>query len=153
MKATFSIENIEQIKELEDTIKKLPNIAEGIINEYLHTTGAENSITMIKAKMPCSKGPPSFKRKKSSNAKFSSGKKQPTTNAKFSDSLKATPINLGFIIETTPSFWYLMFPALGIGNSYKYLPNDFMNKGINATLPRMISNLKEDLIEKLEEKL
>lgn len=146
MKATFSIENIEQIKELEDTIKKLPNIAEGIINEYLHTTGAEISITNIKSKMPCSLGPPSFKKKKTSRG-------QAKTNAKFSDSLKATPINLGFVIETTNKFWYLIFPALGIGNSYKYLPNDFMNKGINAALPTMISNLKEDLIEELEEKI
>lgn len=146
MKATFSIENIEQIKDLEDTIKKLPNVAEGIINEYLHTTGAEISITNIKSKMPCSLGPPSFKKKKTS-------KGQAKTNAKFSDSLKATPINLGFVIETTNKFWYLIFPALGIGNSYKYLPNDFMNKGINATLPTMISNLKEDLIEELEEKI
>lgn len=146
MKATFSIENIEQIKELEDTIKKLPNVAEGIINEYLHTTGAEISITNIKSKMPCSLGPPSFKKKKTS-------KGQAKTNAKFSDSLKATPINLGFVIETTNKFWYLIFPALGIGNSYKYLPNDFMNKGINDALPTMISNLKEDLIEELEEKI
>lgn len=146
MKATFSIENIEQIKDLEDTIKKLPNVAEGIINEYLHTTGAEISITNIKSKMPCSLGPPSFKKKKTSRG-------QAKTNAKFSDSLKATPINLGFVIETTNKFWYLIFPALGIGNSYKYLPNDFMNKGINDALPTMISHLKENLIEELEENI
>lgn len=146
MKANFSIENIEQLKELEIHIKKLPNIAEGIINEYLHTTGAENSITNIKSKMPYSKGPPSFKKKKTSRG-------QAKTNAKVSDSLKATPINLGFIIETTNKFWYLIFPALGIGNSYKYLPNDFMEKGINVTIPTMVSDLKEKIIEKLEEKL
>lgn len=146
MKATFSIENIEQIKELEVHIKKLPNVAEGTINEYLHTTGAENSITNIKSKMPYSKGPPSFKKKKTSRG-------QARTNAKFSDSLKSKPINLGFIIETTNKFWYLVFPALGIGNSYKYLPNDFMDKGINATIPTMVNDLKEKLIEKLEENL
>ena len=146
MKATFSIENIEQIKELEIHIKKLPNVAESTINEYLHTTGAENSITNIKSKMPYSKGPPSFKKKKTSRG-------QAKTNAKVSDSLKATPINLGFIIETTNKFWYLIFPALGSGNSYKYLPNDFMEKGINVTIPTMVSDLKDDLIKKWEEKL
>lgn len=146
MKANFSIENIEQIKELEVHIKKLPNVAESTINEYLHTTGAENSINNIKSKMPYSKGPPSFKKKKTSRG-------QAKTNAKFSDSLKSKPINLGFIIETTNKFWYLVFPALGIGNSYKYLPNDFMDKGINATIPTMVSDLKEKLIEKLEENL
>lgn len=146
MKATFSIENIEQIKELEIHIKKLPNVAESTINEYLHTTGAENSINNIKSKMPYSKGPPSFKKKKTSRG-------QAKTNAKFSDSLKSKPINLGFIIETTNKFWYLVFPALGIGNSYKYLPNDFMDKGINATIPTIVSDLKEKLIEKLEENL
>ena len=46
-----------------------------------------------------------------------------------------------------------MFPALGIGNSYKYLPNDFMDKGINVTIPTMVSDLKDGLIKKLEEKL
>ena len=146
MKATFSIENIEAINQLETHIKKLPNVAEGVINEYLHTTGAENSITNIKSKMPYSKGPPSFKKKKTSRG-------QAKTNAKFSDSLKSKPINLGFIIETTNKFWYLVFPALGIGNSYKYLPNDFMDKGINATIPTMVSDFKEKLIEKLEENL
>lgn len=147
MKATFSINNLEELKSLESKIKALPNEAEDIINEYLHTTGADNTITLIKKRMPLSK------KNKNYVARFSSGKRQPTTHAKYSDSLRVKPINLGFIVESTSSYWYLVFPALGIGNSYKNMPDDFMNKGLNDNIPIIINHLSEDLMEKLEKRL
>lgn len=141
MKAVFQLNNIEQLERLQQTIKALPVIAEKEINEYLHNDASKYSIEQIKIEMPTSK------------PKNKNSKGQPKSYAKESDSLKSTNINLGFIISTTSKFYYLKFPALGVGNSYKNNPNDFMNRGINKVIPKIANNLQEKLINKMKEEL
>lgn len=141
MRVTFDLKNIKGIEKLHETVKALPNIAEETMNNYLHTKGIEVAIENIKNEMP----------KGVKNRKTSKG--QPKTHAKQSDSLKSKPFNLGFRVETTKQFNYLVFPALGVGTSYKNKPNDFMNRGLDKSVNRIIPELQEELIKKMEEKL
>lgn len=141
MRAVFNLEDKAGFKELENLIKQMPKVAEKTINEYLHSKGKDHAIKYIKNEMP----------KGVKNRKTAKG--QPKTHAKQSDSLKSKPFNLGFRVETTKQFNYLVFPALGIGTSYKNKPNDFMNRGLDKSVNRIIPELQEELIKKMEEKL
>lgn len=133
MKAAFSINNLDSLKRLESKIKSLPVVAESVINDNLHNKGSNITINEIKRLIPVSS------RKK--------------THAAYSDSLRVKKINLGFIIENTPKFWYLQFPELGIGNSYLNQPEEFMNRGINVAMPKIIDSLENDLKKEMEEKI
>lgn len=135
----FGIQNLQDFDRIIKLIQRLPDLAEDIINEYLWNEGAPLSIESIKIEMP--KG-------SRDNKKY---KGQPRTHAKESDSLTFEKNNLGFTIKNTnhPNFSYLMFPLLGIGNSYKNKPNDFMNRGIE----KQISTMNDGLIAKLTEEI
>lgn len=139
MKVVFEI-NTEQLKELEKKIAQLPNEAEKVINDYLHSEGAELGITAIKKEMP-----------KSNRKKRAKG--QPRTHAKESDSLDFIKRNLGFVVKSKKRFNYLVFPAMGLGTSYRKKPNDFMNRGLNKIVPTVISELEKKIIKRMEEKL
>ena len=133
MKAVFELKNFEQLSKLQDSIK--------VINEYLHNVATEYTMNLIKQEMPTSKP-----RKKNY-------KGQPKTYAKESDSLQTKNTNLGFIVMTTNPFYYLVFPALGVGNSVDKTPNDFMNRGINKAIPKIAQDLQENLKKEMEDKL
>ncbi|MDD4794981.1 MAG: hypothetical protein PHG03_00245 [Bacilli bacterium] len=137
MKAVFKLEGLDNYIKLEQQIKKLPNVAENVINDYMHNTAMPKAISSIKEELPVS------------NRKHSKG--LPKTKAKYGDSIKGTGNNLGFMVMSTRKYQYLTFPALGVGTSRKDKPNDFMNRGLNKIVSKTIMDLEEKLSKKMEE--
>ena len=139
MKAVFNLKGLENFQTLENQIKKLPGVAEKVINEYLHEVAMPKAVSNIKNEMPVS------------NRKHSKG--LPKTKAKYGDSLKGIGNNLGFMVITTNQYQYLSFPALGIGKSRKNKPDDFMNRGMEKIVSKTINDLEEKLLKKMEENI
>lgn len=134
MKAVFNLEGLNNIKMLEDKIKKMPQNAEIVINNYLHNKANSKVINNIRKEIP----------KSSKNKRI---------HAKDSDSLRSANFNLGFMITSNKKFNYLVFPAMGLGKSHKNKPNDFMNRGLNKEIPNIIGDLEKELEKKMEEKI
>lgn len=138
MKTIFKLET-DDIQKLSDLIMKIPNLAEEIMNDYLHNEGANIMIDKIIEEMPVGVN----------DNKKSKG--YPRTHAKYSLSLEFTKMNLGFAIKTTnsPFFGYLYFPSFGEGTSKRNTPNLFFERGESNGRKLIV----DDLVKLLEKKL
>lgn len=138
METVFKLKD-DDLQKLVDSIMKIPDLAESIMNDYLHNKGANIVIDKIKEQMPVGVN---------NNKKY---KGYPRTHAKDSLSLTFTKINLGFAIKTSrsPFFGYLYFPAFGEGTSKKNAPNLFFEEGVEAGRKPIV----EDLVKLLESKM
>ena len=128
-------------KKLVDSIMKIPNLAENIINDYLHNKGANIVIDKIIEEMPVGVN---------NNKKY---KGYPRTHAKYSVSLEFTSFNLGFAVKTTrtPFFGYLYFPAFGEGTSKRNAPNLFFEKGAENGREPIVNDLAKLLENRIKE--
>lgn len=142
METIFKL-NDDDLQKLVNSITKIPNLAESIMNDYLHNSGANIVIDKIKEEMP--KGV-------NDNKKY---KGYPRTHAKESLSLTFTKINLGFAIKTStsPFFGYLYFPAFGQGTSKHNAPNLFFEEGAEKGRQPIVDELAKLLEEKIKEGL
>lgn len=140
METVFKLK-ADDMQKLADSIMKIPNLAEGIMNDYLHNEGANIVIDKIIKEMPVGVN----------DNKKSKG--YPRTHAKYSLSLEFTKINLGFAIKTTssPFFGYLYFPAFGEGTSKRNTPNLFFERGVDSGRKPIVDNLVKLLDKKIKE--
>lgn len=140
METVFKLKE-DDMQKLVNSIMKIPNLAENIINDYLHNKGANIVIDKIKEEMP---------RGVNDNKKY---KGYPRTHAKDSISLEFTAFNLGFAIKTTrtPFFGYLYFPAFGAGTSKKNAPNLFFESGAEKGRKPIVDDLAKLLETKIKE--
>ena len=142
METIFKLKE-DDMQKLVDSIMKIPNLAEDIMNDYLHNKGANIVINKITDEMPLGVN---------DNKKY---KGYPRTHAKYSVSLEYTTMNLGFAVKTTrnPFFGYLYFPAFGEGTSKRNTPNLFFEIGVEKARDPIVDNLAELLVNKIKEGL
>ena len=140
MQTEFKL-NSNDLDLLISKIKQLPGIAEKIINDYLHESGALYAVENIKSEMPVGIN---------DNKKY---KGYPRTHAKFSDSLEIINNNLGFAVKTrhNPFFGYLYFPVFAEGTSKNNAKNDFFKEGLEKSREKIVQDLLEILSEKIKE--
>lgn len=142
MKTVFKLKD-DDLQKLVDSIIKIPNLAESIMNDYLHNKGANIVIKKITEEMPVGVN---------DNKKY---KGYPRTHAKYSLSLTFTKENLGFAIKTShsPFFGYLYFPAFGEGTSKRNAPNTFFEDGAEKGREPIVEDLAKLLENKIKEGL
>ncbi len=123
---------------LQAKLQKIPGQGEEALNRVLHGEGVERTKESIKNLIPVSdwKG-------------RSRGKK----HARDAHSLRSQNINLGFIIRPKPAFNYLVFPDLGIGQSKRKNPEEFMDKGLERNVQRLIQDMEEELMKVIKSTL
>lgn len=140
METVFKLKE-DDMQKLVDSIMKIPNLAENIINDYLHNKGANIVIDKIIEEMPVGVN---------NNKKY---KGYPRTHAKYSVSLEFTSFNLGFAVKTTrtPFFGYLYFPAFGEGTSKRNAPNLFFEKGAENGREPIVNDLAKLLENRIKE--
>lgn len=133
-----------EIVKLQNKISQLPDVMEDVINDTLHTDGAEITIEEITKFIPVSTFKNRMRKKK---------------HAKTSNWSKVKNDNLGFTITTKGgaakkkgSFGYLVFPNEGRGPSNP-VEQRFMEKGLEKATPRIMNRLNERIDKKLEEAL
>ncbi len=142
METIFKLKD-DDLQKLVDSIMKIPDLAESIMNDYLHNHGANIVIDKITERMPVGVN---------NNKKY---KGYPRTHAKYSLSLTFTKMNLGFAIKTSrsPFFGYLYFPAFGEGTSKHNAPNLFFEEGAESAREPIVDELAKLLEEKIKEGL
>lgn len=140
METVFKL-NASDLDKLVSSIAKIPQLAEDIMNDYLHNDGANIVIKEITKRMPVGVN---------NNKKY---KGYPKTHAKYSISLEYTKRNLGFAINTTrnPFFGYLYFPSFGEGTSKRNTPNLFFEEGAENARNPIVGKLVELLENKIKE--
>lgn len=140
METIFKLKE-DDMQKLVDSIMKIPNLAESIINDYLHNKGANIVMDKIIDEMPVGVN---------NNKKY---KGYPRTHAKYSVSLEFTALNLGFAIKTTrtPFFGYLYFPAFGEGTSKRNAPNLFFERGAEKGRTPIVDELAKLLENRIKE--
>lgn len=129
------------IEELSSYIKKIPDLAENILNDYLWNDGANIVIKYIKKEMPIGVN---------NNKKY---KGYPREHAAKAVSLEFTKVNLGFAVKTkqNPFFGYLYFPSFAEGTSRRNAPNPFFENGANEAKDIIVKQLVERLENKVKE--
>jgi hypothetical protein len=134
----------EAIKRLEMKMAKLPDKMESAANDVLHTDGIRIATEEITKLIPVSTRKGKIRNKK---------------HAKHSNWSKSEKINLGFVIKARGgaankkgSFGYLVFPNEGRG-AHNPVEQRFMERGLEAATPKILSKLHERIDKVLEEEL
>ena len=129
--AKFTVD-IESSQRLADSMAKIPDKSERLINEVLKSKGSKEVMESIIGFMPESE------RKK--------------THAKDSSPLKAKLFNLGFDIQSKTPFGYLVFPNDGRG---KHNPHarEFFEKGLEDRKESIMDAMLDALIKASQEAL
>lgn len=129
----------EQIRRLEENMKRIPNESERVINDTLHDFGVRTAVEEITRLMP-----------------VSDRNKQHAKNSKWHT---ADLNNLSFTIKTRGgaanrlgSFGYLIFPEEGRGSSNP-LEQRFARDGMKYATPKILKKIEEKLINKINEVL
>lgn len=136
MNASVEFDDLERLHE---KIKRLPNVAEALINQILHVDGVEIVTKEMTNLMPVSK-----RNKK---------------HAKHSKWSKNDEFNLGFSVKSAGgaankkgSFGYLVFPDEGRGPSNPWAQH-FSDRTLVRKTPKILGLLEVELIKKIEEEL
>lgn len=130
-----------QLKELENRIRQLPNHAERVINETLHTDGIElleSNVTRLIPKSNRNKNAPWYREhgsvKHAKDANWSVSKKE----------------HLGFMLKSRGgaankrgSFGYLVFPDEGRGQ----VEQSFTERATGVAVPKIVAKLHGKLIK------
>lgn len=127
------------VERLEKNLSKLGDEAESTVNNVLHDFGVNTVKKDVTVLLPVS-----VRNKK---------------HAKFSDPFTHEPENLGFIFKTKggaaknkTSWGYLVFPDEGRGPRNP-VEQDFTGRGVNTARPKIIDELAESIVRKIEEVL
>lgn len=119
---------------LQNNIKKLPDVAETVINKELGSKIAPIFEKSILGLVPISdRDKPHAKLYKSLNA--------------------STKENLTLTIKPKTKYAYLVFPDLGIGTSKRRSPLNFMKHGVDKKAEQAAEELNKALIEEINKKL
>jgi len=132
------------IERLEMKMAKLPEKMEDAVNDVLHVDGVRIATEEITRLLPVSK---------------QNGKIRNKRHAKHSNWSRSEKINLGFVIKTRGgaankkgSFGYLVFPNEGRG-AHNPVEQRFMERGLKAATPKILSKLHERVDKILKEEL
>ena len=123
---------------LQAKLQQLPGEGEDILNKVLHGEGVELTKSRIRERIPVS----TWK-----------GRARGKKHARNVDSLRSEEFNLGFIIRPKPAFKYLVFPDLAVGQSKRNRPEEFMTKGLDATVQDLKRRMDEELMKVINKKL
>lgn len=133
--------NYQQLQELENRIRQLPNHAERVINDTLHTDGVEIIERDVTRLIPVSK------RNKNSPWYREHGSVKHAKNAIWSIRKNE---HLGFMIKSKGgaankrgSFGYLVFPDEGRGQAKQ----NFTERATDIAVPKIVEKLHGKLIE------
>lgn len=133
----------QQLRELENRIRQIPNQSEEIINETLHTSGIEIVRREVTRLIPVSR------RSKNTQWYRSHGSTKHARDADWSISQKE---NLGFVIKSKGgaankrgSFGYLVFPDEGRGQPEQ----SFTERATGIAVPQILEKLHGNLIENI----
>ena len=131
----------QQLQELENRIRQLPNHAERVINETLHTEGIEIIERNVTRLLPVSK------RNKSAPWYRQHGSTKHAKDGNWSISKKEP---LGFMLKSKGgaankrgSFGYLIFPDEGRGQTEQ----NFTERATDIAVPKLLETLHGKLIE------
>ena len=127
----FSIKD-EDINKINEAITNFEGNAERVINDYLGTQAKEKFIQSITNLIPVA---PVNKRRHAKNSNPLDGKIRN---------------NLTLWIHTKTKFNYLYFPQNAEGTSKGKIPNDFMERGIDAEYDNVVNGILEKLQNGLE---
>lgn len=123
--------DLKGFEALEERMSKYANQSEFIINSTLTEQSSATLLKNMEIGIPVSQ-------------KTGQG----VRHAKGSNPYKITPINLGLRIRPKTAFEYLKYPDLGIGTSKNNEPDEFMEKGLEQSVPA-IQNQLIDAFDKL----
>lgn len=127
----FSIKD-EDINKINEAITNFEGNTERVINDYLGTQAKEKFIQSITNLIPVSRV---NKRRHAKNSNPLDGKIRN---------------NLTLWIHTKTKFNYLYFPQNAEGTSKGKIPNDFMERGIDAEYDNVVNGILEKLQNRLE---
>lgn len=127
--------NVSEVDRLIDAMKNFPYDTEAVINEVLHTEGAELLQESIKRLMP-------------ESGRTWKGKKK---GAKKSKSLRNSYDNLSITVTTTKSYQYLYFPDDGSSTENHYGDQQFFYRGGEAVQDDIIDRCINRLTRVLDE--
>lgn len=120
---------------MDDLLKKIeqiPDKSESAINEALKSRSGKTALEQIDKGTPVSKG------------QLRRGHK----HARGADAYKVIYGNLSFKIRPKAKYEYLKYPDLGIGTSAKKSAQEFLNQGLNRSVPKIHQQLL-DAVEKI----
>ncbi|MFE7204631.1 hypothetical protein [Heyndrickxia sporothermodurans] len=121
------------VDRLVESISKIPNRSETVINKTLRAKGAPKAMDSIQPIIPLSR-----KKKK---------------HARDSKALVVKHGNLEFTIRPKRAFEYIKYPDLGIGTSKKKQPKEFMKKGLDKAASRIVDDLADAVIKEIDNTL
>lgn len=126
--AKFQID-LKQSQELESKMKQVPENAERLVNEVVHTKGSKYALEGIIEFMPLSD--------------------RDKAHAKLSNPLKIILINLGFEVLPKPKFRFLVFPNDGLGRSNP-VARQFFEKGLDSRSEKILNEVMAALQKAIE---
>ncbi|PTY79621.1 hypothetical protein B5V89_05085 [Heyndrickxia sporothermodurans] len=121
------------VDRLVESISKIPNRSETVINNTLRAKGAPKAMDSIQPIIPLSR-----KKKK---------------HARDSKALAVKHGNLEFTIRPKRAFEYIKYPDLGIGTSKRNRPKKFMEKGLDKAASRIVDDLADAVIKEIDNTL
>lgn len=136
VRSKFTLKD-DDIERLRNAVVSCGTSSENVINDYLHTSGAEKIVESVTRFIPVSK----------------KGKR----HAKSSKWYKQTNYNMAVAIENNSSgkksFYYLYYVATGTGTSSQKGANNFMDKGMNKIYDKVVDDLVNELEKNIERKM
>ncbi|GAF63646.1 hypothetical protein BTS2_0537 [Bacillus sp. TS-2] len=136
--------DFSEIELLEEKFSRLPDNVEQTVNTYLHKEGVEHTTKDITAIIPVSR--PTKRGKLKSHAKFSKWSTDEKENLGFSVKSRGGAAN------RPGSYSYLVFPNEGRGPR-NHRAQEFMERGLDRSTPRIINGLNDEIDKKIEEVL
>lgn len=125
--------DFKAFEKLEDEYKKAPDTVGRAMDEYIHGKGLQYAQQHMAEFVPVSQR----KKKGAQHARFS----KPYT--------RSTKFNLGFEVMTAQQFNYLVFPNDGTGTSKRKAAQDFAQKGLDQSTPKIIDELQNIITKTL----
>lgn len=138
--ARFSIDQSD-MRNLEEKIKQLPGIAEGLINNFLYTDGAEIIAVEVSSLI-----------RRSSNDEKKPHAKDVKWWATEEESLGVLVKSRGGAANKPNSYGYLVFPDEGRGPRNEQ-EQDFSGRGLERATPIIVERLGSLLSDKIQEVL
>ena len=139
IKSNFGIKETD-IERIRQSILRVGETSENVINDYLHKTAGKNIIKSITPHIPRSE------RKNVIHARNSNWSNQENFNlaVSISNSLKG---------KRGSSFYYLYYVVTGTGTNKKKGARDFMSKGLDEEYNNIVKGLLNELDKNIEKEL
>lgn len=121
------------VEQLQEKLLKVPGDVEQILNNIVHTYGADKVKADIVLEMPVSN--------------------RNKRHAKDSRPLRQKDFNLGFTVLPKRPYNYLVFPDQALGTSHGKSPDYFMREGLNTSTRPIMGEINRRIDQLLKEEL